>query len=381
MGYLGSAWRGAFGHALRKTVCVTRLPACEPCVLVQSCPYPYLFESRTPPGAAKLSRYPRTPGPYVLEPADDRFDATDETYAERTSDTAVGDENADPAWPASTRLGVILFGAANDRLPYVVHALDRAARSGLTSRRIEFELVDVQLETQETQTRVANSSAERVDGDATAQDRKPAPTPIGSGDGTGDSPPRHWSTIYVPGGALASIAAEQPLPPEPPTGVSIRLLTPLRVKRGGHFAGTSDLDFRTFFGGLLRRISLLTYFFGDTPLETDFAGLLRLASSVPVTNAKLQWKEWTRYSSRQNTKLKMDGVVGSFDVIGASLEPFWPYLWLGQWAHAGKGTSMGLGRYVLQPLGASHGGDVAGNANSAGGNGSAEQPWATPARL
>ena len=27
-GCLGSAWRGAFGHALRKTVCVTRLPAC-----------------------------------------------------------------------------------------------------------------------------------------------------------------------------------------------------------------------------------------------------------------------------------------------------------------------------------------------------------------
>ena len=101
-GYLGSAWRGAFGHALRKTVCVTRLPACDPCVLLRSCPYPFLFESRTPPGATKLTRYPRTPGPCVLEPADRRFDTENSTL----------------------HLGVTLFGPANDHLPYVVHALD-----------------------------------------------------------------------------------------------------------------------------------------------------------------------------------------------------------------------------------------------------------------
>ena len=48
----------------------------------------------------------------------------------------------------------------------------------------------------------------------------------------------------------------------------------------------------------------------------------------------------------------MGGVVGSFDLAGAALGPFWPVLWLGQWTHAGKGCSMGLGRYVLEPLGA-----------------------------
>lgn len=29
--YAGSAWRGAFGHALKRLVCVTREPACPPC--------------------------------------------------------------------------------------------------------------------------------------------------------------------------------------------------------------------------------------------------------------------------------------------------------------------------------------------------------------
>ena len=31
--YAGSALRGAFGHALRKIVCVTGQPACQPCSL------------------------------------------------------------------------------------------------------------------------------------------------------------------------------------------------------------------------------------------------------------------------------------------------------------------------------------------------------------
>ena len=108
-GYLGSAWRGAFGHALRKTVCITRLPACDDCVLVRSCPYPFLFESRTPPGATKLTRYPRTPGPCVLEPADRRFDEG-RRYAEPWRDpvrtgqrpSAVRGARArqrGPAWP------------------------------------------------------------------------------------------------------------------------------------------------------------------------------------------------------------------------------------------------------------------------------------------
>ena len=60
----------------------------------------------------------------------------------------------------------------------------------------------------------------------------------------------------------------------------------------------------------------------------------------------------------------MGGVVGSFDLAGATLGPFWPVLLLGQWTHAGKGCSMGLGRYVLEPLGAE--GVVPGRAESTG---------------
>ena len=315
-GYLGSAWRGAFGHALRKTVCVTRLPACDACVLLRSCPYPFLFESRTPPGAAKLTRYPRTPGPYVLEPADRRFDTENGTL----------------------NLGVTLFGSANAHLPYIVHALDGAGRNGLTARRVELDLCEVQAEAR------SHEAGDRAEGS-------------------------EWVTIFEPGGRLSPIAAEYRIPPAPPPGLRVRLLSPLRIKRHEHFVGALDFDFRAFVGGLLRRISLLTYFFSETPLETDFAGLLRSAESIPVTGRDLHWREWTRHSSRQNTKLRMGGLVGRFEVAAPGLGSFWPLLWLGQWTHAGKGCSMGLGRYVLEPAG---GKDAAGPD---------EASWPAPGRL
>ena len=240
-GYLGSAWRGAFGHALRRSVCVTRLPACDPCVLLRSCPYPFLFESRTPPGARKLTRYPRTPGPYVLEPLDQRFDTSGDTL----------------------NLGVTLFGPANDHLPYIVHALDQAGRRGLTSRRVALDLLEVQAESR-------------------------------GNDGEGQDERDGWTAIFEPGGRLSPVPPEAPAPPARPPAVRVRLLSPLRIVRQGHLVGPSDFDFRAFMGGLLRRISLLTYFFSETPLETDFAGLLRRAESIQATDREVHWREWTR---------------------------------------------------------------------------------------
>ena len=353
-GYLGSAWRGAFGHALRKAVCVTRLPACDPCVLLRSCPYPFLFESRTPPGAKKLTRYPRTPGPVVLEPADPRFD------------TCPGD--------GALNLGVTLFGSAADHLPYVVHALEQAGRQGLTGRRVVLDLLDVQVES-----RGLGAGEAGNPGDAADADERGDPTPAfepadgsANADMRGDAAEREeWTPIFEPGGGLSPVPARPPaLPPAPPRTVRVRLLTPLRVKRREHFVGVQDFDFRALTSGLLRRISLLTYFFGETPLETDFAGLLRHAETVPVAGRALHWREWTRYSSRQNEKLQMGGLVGSFELAGADLDRFWPLLWLGQWTHAGKACSMGLGRYVLEPVG----GEGAGSLPPRG-------PWPAPARL
>ena len=64
--YSGSAWRGVFGNSLKKLVCVTREPQCEPCLLYRNCIYSYLFETPPDPEAGKLRKYNAAPHPFVL---------------------------------------------------------------------------------------------------------------------------------------------------------------------------------------------------------------------------------------------------------------------------------------------------------------------------
>ena len=93
---------------------------------------------------------------------------------------------------------------------------------------------------------------------------------------------------------------------------------------------------------------MLSYFHADTPLEADFAALAHGSRTVPVHEPELHWHDWTRYSSRQQTTMQMGGLLGRFELRGEDVEPFWPYLWLGQWTHVGKGATLGLGRYGIR---------------------------------
>ena len=68
-----------------------------------------------------------------------------------------------------------------------------------------------------------------------------------------------------------------------------------------------------------------------------------------MSEVNLYTYHWERYSNRQQTKIQMDGLLGSFEIpAGEALAAFWPWLWLGQWLHAGKGVVMGMGEYRLQ---------------------------------
>ncbi len=204
-----------------------------------------------------------------------------------------------------------LFGRANGYFPLFVAALRQSGQSpkGIAGNRLAL--------------------------DSVSQESAP-----GSGD---------WRRIDHPAGTLMPLALVSPVTPPCPAGVEIRLLTPLRVKSDGRPAGEATFDFGKFFSVLLRRISMLTYFHGDVALETDFKSLVSAARSVRA-EAQLQWCEQVRYSARQKVEMKMGGVVGRLRIKGQDLSPFWPFLWLGQWTHAGSAASMGNGVYQLASL-------------------------------
>lgn len=289
--YSGSAWRGAFGHQLKRAVCVTREPVCARCMLYRGCAYPYIFETPPPPDARKMRRYIAAPHPFVLLP---------DPGGRVTVDA--GDR---------VELGLTLFGHGNRSLPYIVHAFRRAADEGIGKRSGRLDLSEVW-----------------------------QAAPPESAD---------WQPVYRSGGPLNPLAASNPVPPYCPTRLTITFETPMRLRREGRNVRPEDFRFSDLFGNLLRRVSMLTYFHTDTPLDTDYAALTRAAREIAIENMNLEWHDWARYSSRQQTTMEMGGLKGTIELDGARLAPFWPYLWLGQYTHAGKGTSMGLGHYTIKP--------------------------------
>jgi len=286
LAYSGSAWRGALGWSLKRTVCVIRHTSCPDCLLYRNCVYPYLFETPPPPDSDKMRKYTAAPHPFVL----------------RIEPGQHGEDY---------RLGLILIGRAVQQFPYFVHALREAGRQGIGSQRRPFELVRV----------------------------LQAHDPQGS----------DWSTVYQPEQPLAQIETAIPPVPPVPEWLTVEILTPLRIKRHNHLVTPARFRFADLYVTLLRRISLLRYFHTYHPLEADFAGLNQRAADVQHHEPRLHWSDWTRYSSRQETTLDMGGILGSFTLQGRDITEFWPSLWLGQFIHAGKGVTLGLGRYRVKP--------------------------------
>jgi len=126
--------------------------------------------------------------------------------------------------------------------------------------------------------------------------------------------------------------------------LTINFLTPFRFKYRNRLG--KRLDFSIFIRNLLRRLSLLSI---HSPLifKIDYPGLLDKARSVRVVSSRMiEWHDWERYSSRQDKRMKLGGLVGEIRFSG-NLEPFIPYIMMGEFLHVGKGGSFGLGKYVV----------------------------------
>ncbi|UJP06360.1 MAG: CRISPR system precrRNA processing endoribonuclease RAMP protein Cas6 [Nitrosomonas sp.] len=282
--YPGSAWRGAFGRALKKAVCVVRDTPCQQCLLKQACAYSYVFETPPPVNTEKMRKYTATPHPFVF-----RF------TAEKS--------------PQEFSFDLNLFGHGQRFFPYIVHAMQIAGQDGIGGNRQPFRLNKV---------------------DAI------------------DFQHQHV-TVYQEAELRSQQSLQAPPLSEMPEKISINFHSPVRIKQDNKNLAAGHFNFGALFGALLRRISMLSYFHTDTPLETDYAGLASAARNVQFSAENLRWYDWTRYSARQQTEMQMGGLLGSVSLDMQGLENFWPYLWLGQWTHVGKGTSMGMGAYTIEP--------------------------------
>jgi hypothetical protein len=290
--YAGSLLRGVFGAALRRSACMTQLPACGSCPLLRSCPYPAIFE--TPAQDTQLAqRFTQLPNPYIIEP--------DPIGARTVGKGALMEFNM-------VLVGQHVLG----QLPLIIHAWQRALQHGLGKRRVPGTLEKVVwLHGEDSGTVVFASEEGRV---------RP-----------------HEPVVEVP------------LEQAPRGSATLEIVTPLRLQHQGHALAPARLAPRTLASALLRRISLVLEVHGSQcPAPFDASRLTACAEALADNRQHLRWHDWTRYSSRQHQEMTLGGVVGRWELEGEQLGMLWPWLWLGQWLHVGKNATMGMGRYVLQ---------------------------------
>ena len=291
--YKGSTLRGGFGNAFRRVVCVIKGKECKGCLLKGQCIYSYVFETPPPSGTKVMRKYEAAPHPFIIEPP-----------LQEKMGYKPGDQFS---------FGLTLIGKAVDYLPYFIYTFDQLGSMGIGKGRGKFELKEVQSR------------------------------------GNGGDPSVIYSsktkTLKAFNPKKIIVETDMREPNQEITALTIEFLTPTRLYYNERLA--FDLEFHILVRQLLRRISLLSYFHcGIEPSVWDFKGLINKALEVKVTDRKLRWYDWERYSARQETKINMGGFVGKITFSG-DLPPFWPYLLLGEYMHVGKGSSFGLGKYEI----------------------------------
>ncbi|MGH7117929.1 MAG: CRISPR system precrRNA processing endoribonuclease RAMP protein Cas6 [Acetobacteraceae bacterium] len=288
----GSAWRGAFGHSLKRLVCVMHLRPCEGCPLRNTCVFPQIFEPPVPAAAPILTNYRSAPTAFVLDPEETPAPGR---YAE-------GEAIA---------VTLRMFGRMSGLAPYAVRALVDAAARGIGPDRARL-----------------------------------APILLKAGLGSDLSPARPFDPDAA-SAVLAPLGLAVPRRPAAP--VLLRFATPLRLRVKNDLVTPAGFRPSHLLGAAVRRASLLALFFGNGAPNLDFRALQAAARNLEWAESSFHWVETTRRSARQQAIMQMGGILGYAVLDLGGAPELWPFLWLGQWLHVGKSSTMGFGRYRIAP--------------------------------
>jgi len=291
--YKGSTLRGGFGSTFRKIACVCRDEECKSCLLKPNCPYAYIFETSPPENTQVLSQYESITKPFVLQPPMDF-----KTNYQKGEILA---------------FNLVLFGKAIAYLPYFILAFKELGDAGIGKFRRPFSLERIVAENpfiaqeeeiySQSEGKVLNSdlSVNKCDLLANLQN-----------------------------GSINEI--------------NIEYQTMTKIKSGDIFV--RHIEFHMLIRALLRRLSSVYYFHHGLEWKIDFPGLIKKAEQVERVLDHTRWEDWERYSSRQDAKIKMGGVVGKV-IYKGELSEFLPILKLGELLHVGKSSTFGMGRYKI----------------------------------
>lgn len=293
----GSTLRGGFGNSFRRIACFQRNRAsegCDGCLVSHTCPYGYVFETRLPPDSEVLRSQNEIPHPFVLEPP--------------------------PQPPPVSQPGsaldfrVVLAGRAIGYLPYFVMAFTHLGQFGMGRGRGKFQLEEVRA----THPLTGQSVPVYRDGSLLPCDADMTAT-------FGDI--KAWCNRASPG------------------RMRVHFLSPTRLISERQLVRKPT--FPVLVRSALRRLSSLAYFHCGHRWEADFRGLVAEAEEVEIVESDVRWVSWERYSSRQDARMNLGGLVGSATYEG-EIGRFLPLMVAASIAHVGKACTFGNGRIKVE---------------------------------
>lgn len=289
---LGGVLRGGLGLALKQGACIRPFKElCQACMAPTICPYAFLFEAKRPEDAEVLKAQADIPQPFVISL----------------------DKPTVTEWYGDIIFDLLLMGKAIRYFPYFLAAFRLLGERGIGSERTPCLLSEA------TYLDASGEATQLYDGvGRQVVVSQPRPDVV-----TG------WvSDLY-----------QQVAP------LTLTFLTPTRLKFDERIVRQAP-PFHVVIRTLLRRLSSLSYFHGGQRWDIDYRGWIERAQTVETTAADVQWVDWERYSTRQQQRMNLGGIVGRVTYAG-DLGPFLPLLRVGELIHVGKNVVFGHGQYRL----------------------------------
>lgn len=289
-----NTFRGALGFQLLRIACVQRKTSnkgCKNCDLFDRCAYAKCYETGIPHGRTGFAGN-NEDMPHLM-----------------VIDAGFPGETKMPAG-SEFKFKVLLFGHGVETVPYMIVAARNAGMMGLTRLRIPCDLLSID----------EDSSKKRI-----------------------------WSSetdnLVIPE-AKSLVLNEPDLKHSESTSINLKFITPVafKDKRTGH--PTLEPDFDRIVGSLMRRYSSFAASEGHS-LNWDFAAIARLARQVKLTSINAAPVYWERFSSRQNQRIPISGIIGQATYTGP-VKPFYEMLQAGAILRCGRSTTFGQGRICFE---------------------------------
>ena len=300
--YKGSTIRGGFGITLKNLVCMFKGEKCSECVIKEQCMYQLLFEglsAETIQKKAFLRKTASVPQPFILRPplTEQQKYLPGEKF----------------------EFEIILMGKASEYLAIFVAVFMKFGETGIGKQKGKFSLSTVH--------------SLHPDGNMTiAYDSLDDEKRISS-----------YQTFNI----QDILSVDKFDYNSQKNFLKIHFHTCLRLKVKRKLVSSDKFEFSVLFKSLMRRISTLFIAYGNiNDLDIPFQVLEQKAKTVKTIDNQLTWMDWKRYSTRKHETTKMGGLVGSV-VFAGDFTDLLPFLYLGQYLHAGKNITFGLGWYSM----------------------------------